>query len=274
MTDYRAIRKAVVPAAGLGTRLLPLSRICPKEILPLVNRPVLEWVINEMAAAGIAEMLVIVNQQKPMIQDYFGSGSNWNVHIEYTNQDKPLGLGHAVLLAENWVGEEPFLVAFGDCVIESNRAEPPSTRIYRHFINKDATAVALVEEVPLESVSRYGVLRPADDFISSKLEPFPASDIIEKPPIEQAPSRYAVAARWALSHSIFKELRTIQPGRSGEVQLTDAIHQSVASGGKLWGVPLLPNERRHDIGNVESYVRSFIHLASVSGYSVEGQRPQ
>src|SRR5579884_1948059 len=194
------IRRAVVPAAGLGTRLRPLSNAIPKELLPIGRLPVLAHVVSELRGAGITEVLFVVSQRKTQIRALFGSGLEAEnglpaVRFEYAVQEVQRGLGDAILHAEPWTEGEPFAVAFGDCLIEADGkagASGPLRRVMEtHRVNR-AAATVCVEQVPWERVSRYGVLAPEARTDRMPDEPFPAADIVEKPPRESAPSNFVV----------------------------------------------------------------------------------
>ena len=284
--------KAVIPAAGLGTRLRPLTNAMPKELLPIGRKPVLAWVAEELLGAGVTEALFIVNERKPQIRAYFGdfyapdetasspshsaatrqtagsdaqtnpTANGRTLRCEYVHQREQRGLGDALLYAEEWVGNAPFLVAFGDCLID---APPDSSAPLRRLIETHAhnggAASVLVETVDRAKVWRYGVLAPEHPLSGSPTVPFAARDIVEKPKVEDAPSNCVVAARWILPPEIFYYLHALAPDPRGEINLTDAVRQLRQDSGSLWAVPLLPNEARRDIGNFESFFANFIRAA-------------
>jgi UTP--glucose-1-phosphate uridylyltransferase len=234
------ITDAVIPVAGLGTRLLPITRSVPKEMLPLVDKPVVQYVVEELVAAGIRRIVFVTGQGKQAIEDYFQSGP---VEFLYTRQPEPRGLGDALRYAE---GFAPAVVALGDAVIEG--AVVP--RLISAYEGADA-AVA-VAEVPEAAVSRYGIVVSADGEVT---------DLVEKPAPGQVASRMAVMGRYVLGPRVFAALRETQPGAGGEVQLTDALRAVLGTGGRIRAVPLADGERRHDVGTVEGYCATFGHYA-------------
>lgn len=266
------IHKAVIPAAGLGTRLRPLTLAIPKELLPVGRRPVLAHIAAELRAAGMTEALFIVSDRKPQIRAFFGdlySGGADEAHLpplrcEYAVQTEQRGLGDALLYAEEWVGDSPFVVAFGDCIVEGLPDEDPATplrRLIETHIAEEAIATVLVESVPWDRVSRYGVIAPQNPLNALPTAPFAARDIIEKPAQENAPSNLVVAARWALEPAIFGALRRIGLDARGERNLTDAVSVLCEEQGGFWAAPLLSGEARRDIGSFETFFAAFVRAA-------------
>lgn len=248
----RPITRAIVPAAGWGTRLRPLTNAIPKEMLPLGRRPVLEYVLTELRACGIEQVLFIVSAGKEAIRKYFAHGDEFGLRCDYVEQREMRGLGDAVLHAEDWSQGEHFVVAFGDCIIEP-AAAPPLQRVLDTHALRDSIATVLAESIPRERSRSYGILAPAEnDPITA--QPFELAGVVEKPDPIDAPSAFAVAARWVLSPVVFEALRQTKPARNGELNLTDAIHGMIRSGSRSWAVPLLPGERRLDIGGWETYL--------------------
>lgn len=260
-TDAPNIKRAILPAAGLGTRLHPLTRAVPKEMLPLGRKPVLEYVVEEMRAAGMRRLLFVVSPDKEeMVRRYFGDGAAWGVRCDYVLQSERKGLGDAILRAEAWAEGEPVLVAFGDTVIESD-GTLPAARLVETYCARRADAVVLTERISHEKTSRYGILFPAVNLPDIPTEPFPLKGVIEKPAPEAAPSLMAVSARWALGPPVFGTLRKTPPGPNGEVALTDAVQTLLTRGGVGWAVPLLPGEARRDIGGWETYLTAAARAA-------------
>ncbi len=270
----KLVVKAVIPAAGLGTRLRPLTNAFPKELLPIGREPVLAHIVRELRLAGITQAAFIVSESKPQIRNYFGEEFDEAIsgrpdlpplRCAYLVQPHQKGLGDAILQAEEWTGGESFVVAFGDCLIDAPDSSLPLRRLLETFIRESAVAAVLVERVALEKVSRYGILSPhtpiESENESESEAPFRAGDIVEKPSPESAPSRLAVAARWALSPKIFDALRSGQLDSRGELNLTDPVRSLLKSGGALWGVPLMEGEARRDIGNYESFFAAFLRFA-------------
>jgi UTP--glucose-1-phosphate uridylyltransferase len=266
------IHSAVIPAAGLGTRLRPLTDAIPKELLPIGRRPVLAHILAELQAAGIRRALLVVSERKPQIRAAFGEsysaadlgGGNSvgePLRCDYVVQKEQRGLGDAIQYAEAWVGTEPFVVALGDCLIESPDPAAPLRRLIATRQEKQAAVALLTEAVSPERVSRYGVLAPAQPLSENPTEPFAVADLIEKPAPEVAPSRMVVAARYVLSPEIFAQLRRTPLDRRGELALADAIQGLCRAGAPVWAVPFLPGEARLDIGSYETFYAAFLRLA-------------
>ncbi len=271
------INIAVVPVAGLGTRLLPATKSQPKEMLPIGRKPVVQYVVEELAQAGMQRILFITGPGKASIENHFDLNAELIqvlrengkeellAHLDferaplqyfYTRQKRQLGLGHAVSCAESFVGSQPFAVALGDSVIGLNGVSDVLSRMKSCFFEKNAEAVIAFTEIPRERVSAYGVAKTAEDGDIFKLE-----DVVEKPDIDQAPSNLVIAARYLFAPGIFDALGQIQPGSGGEYQLTDAIRILLQAGSKVYGVRLTEAERRYDVGNFKSYYKAFIDFA-------------
>ena len=271
------INIAVVPVAGLGTRLLPATKSQPKEMLPIGRKPVVQYVVEELAHAGIQRILFITGPGKASIENHFDldneliqilrqngkedllaelSFERAPLQYFYTRQRQQLGLGHAVACARPFVGSQPFAVALGDSIIGLNAQSDVLGRMSRCFLQKKAEAVIAFTEVARDRVPYYGVAKPKDEGSVFELE-----DVIEKPLIEDAPSNLVIAARYIFAPSIFEALEQIQPGAGGEYQLTDAIRMVIQGGGKVYGVRLDTDEHRYDVGNFDSYFRAFVEFA-------------
>ncbi|MDE2125361.1 MAG: NTP transferase domain-containing protein [Armatimonadetes bacterium] len=241
----------------------PLTLTTPKELLPLGRRLVLQVVLAELATAGVRRVLIIVSPQKPQIQAALGS--SWReeggecVELEYAVQPEPRGSGDAVLRAEEWAAGEPVVVAFGDCVIAAGSAEPPLLRMQRCYSANGAGAVVLVEVVPAEHVSRYGIVRPMD--VVSAADPFLLSGLVEKPMPLEAPSNFAVSARFIVGPGIYTALRAQTPDFRGETNLTEAIATTAHEGPPVWAVPLRSGEERLDTGAFDGYLAAFVRHA-------------
>ena len=269
---------AVVPVAGLGTRLLPATKSQPKEMLPVGRKPVVQYVCEELTGAGLRRILFITGPGKTSLENHFDvneelvqllreSGKEellTSLEFEraeaqyfYTRQRKALGLGHAVLAARAFVGHEPFVVALGDSIIGLNRQSDIVRRMRQVFDDKQAAAVIALEEVPREDVRHYGIAQPRQS-VGGLIE---LADLVEKPDPADAPSTLAIAARYVLSPSIFEALDATPPGVGGEIQLTDAIRRLIRDGGRAYGIVLGPEERRFDIGNFDAYFRAFVEFA-------------
>ncbi len=262
------IRKAVVPVAGLGTRMLPLTRSVPKEMLPLGRKPAIHRVVDELAAAGIEQVLFITASHKYAIEEYFDPGGQAEgqprsraglktgdlpgppaMDYAFVRQEVPGGNGDAVRLAESFAGPDPFIVAWGDAVIRSATEESDVRRMVETHAQHNAACTIAVEYVPEEKVSRYGIVKPR--YVSDPA--FPIDDIVEKPAVENAPSRYAVSARYICGPDIFPALEATPRGQNGELWLADAIRNLLQAGGAVWCVPLGAGSRRYDIGTPLAY---------------------
>lgn len=247
----KRVRQAVIVAAGHGSRLRPITRAIPKEMLPIGRKPLLEHVVEEMRGAGMERILLVISPDKEMIRRYFGDGSEWRVEIEYVIQPAMRGLGDAVLCGGERAEGEPFLAAFGDCIVGPGCG--PAARLSAAHTAHGSMGTALCEDVPPERVRHYGILAPGPDGFDDDGS-FRVVDMVEKPDPNRAPSRWAVAARWVLGAEAIPYLRRIQPKANGECCLTDAIAAMAADGLPLRGTPLAGAERRLDIGRWESYL--------------------
>jgi len=271
------INIAVVPVAGLGTRLLPATKSQPKEMLPIGRKPVVQYVVEELARGGMRRILFITGPGKASIENHFDlnaelvqvlrengkedllaelSFDRAPIQYFYTRQRQQLGLGHAVSCAEPFIGNQPFAVALGDSVIGLNAESDIIDRMTKCFVANKAEAVIAFTEVARDRVPYYGVAKPREDSDIFELE-----DVIEKPSVDQAPSNLVIAARYVFAPAIFEALGQIQPGSGGEYQLTDAIRLIIQGGGKVYGVRLRPHERRYDVGNFDSYFQAFVEFA-------------
>ena len=273
-----AVDFAVVPVAGRGTRLLPLTKSQPKEMLPVGRKPVVQYVVEELARCGVGRMLFITGPGKTAIENHFDIDAELIANLRetgkedllqelaferadleyfYTRQRRQLGLGHAILCAKAMVGSQPFVVALGDSIIGLNAESRIVRLMIEQFESEKADAVIAFEGVLPEEVVHYGIACPKGEAGSV----FELNDLIEKPSVDEAPSNLAVAARYVFSPKIFSYLERTQPGKGGEIQLTDAIRMMIGDGGKALGVRLAKDESRFDIGNFESYFHAFIEFA-------------
>jgi UTP--glucose-1-phosphate uridylyltransferase len=271
------INIAVVPVAGLGTRLLPATKSQPKEMLPVGRKPIVQYVVEELTRVGMNQLLFITGPGKTSIENHFDvnaeliqslresgkeellaelSFERTPVQYFYTRQRQLLGLGHAVSCAEQFVGNQPFVVALGDSIIGMNAQSDVVQRMKQVFVEKQAAAVIAFEEVPPTDVYRYGIAAPKNSGDVFELE-----DVIEKPALNEAPSNLAIAARYVFAPTIFDAIRRTQPGVGGEFQLTDAVRLVISEGGKVYGLRLRGQEQRYDIGNFDSYFRAFVEFA-------------
>jgi UTP--glucose-1-phosphate uridylyltransferase len=268
---------AVVPVAGLGTRLLPATKSQPKEMLPVGRKPVVQYVVEELTRVGMRRILFITGPGKASLENHFdlndelvqtlreGGKEDLLAELEferaavqyfYTRQRQTLGLGHAVLCARSFVGNQPFVVALGDSIIGMHAESDVVGRMTRHFHEQQAAAVIAFEEVPDAEVAQYGIATPL-----TAGDVFEVADLIEKPSPREAPSNLAIAARYVLAPSIFEALDRTAPDKGGEIQLTDAIRAVMRGGGRVYGVRLRGGERRYDIGNFDAYFQAFVEFA-------------
>lgn len=271
MQTVRKVRKAVIPAAGLGTRFLPATKAQPKEMLPIVDKPAIQYIIEEAVASGIEDILIITGRNKRAIEDHFDRNVELelllrsqgkydllgqveelaNVTIHYIRQKEAKGLGHAVLCARHFVGNEPFAVLLGDDIID---AQTPCLKQLIDVYNDCQASVLGVQTVPKEKVSSYGIVQP---------EPYQdniwrAVDLIEKPPLAEAPSQLAVLGRYIIEPEIFELLAATPPGRGGEIQLTDALRQ-LAAQRPVYAYNF--EGRRYDVGDKQGYLEATVEFA-------------
>lgn len=274
--DYNdmKVRKAVIPAAGFGTRFLPATKSQPKEMLPIVDTPVIQYVVEEAVAAGITDILIIISKGKQVLEDHFDRSFELEAelaakerfeelawvrkiselaNIHYIRQQEMNGLGAALSLARHHVGDEPFAVLLGDTLMQSSTGVPVIRQLLDVFDHYQESVVAL-EEVPDERVSRYGVVdgtRVTDDVLLIR-------DLVEKPALEDAPSNLVIASRYVLTPEIFDHLLAVKPGKNGEIQLTDAMRLHVAKRA-IYGLKFAG--RRHDAGNKLDFIKTNITYA-------------
>ncbi|CVH77896.1 UTP--glucose-1-phosphate uridylyltransferase [Clostridiales bacterium CHKCI006] len=242
MTKTTKVRKAVIPAAGLGTRFLPATKALAKEMLPIVDTPTIQYIIEEAVKSGIEEILIITNSNKHSMENHFdksyeleerlkASGKDKEVkmindianlaNIYYIRQKEPKGLGHAILCAKSFIGDEPFAILLGDDVVVNKHSKPALQQLIDAYQQVHASVVG-VQTVPLEAVHKYGIVRPsASHPANGRLVKL--TDMVEKPKQEEAPSQLAVLGRYVLTPEIFELLETQGTGAGGEIQLTDAI---------------------------------------------------
>ena len=268
------VRKAIIPAAGYGTRFLPISKAVPKEMLPLVDKPVIQYVVEEAVASGITDILIVISRSKRAIEEHFHPAFDLESELEakgrceelddlrrmqsmarihFIWQPKMGGLGDAILYAKDHVGDEPFAVLLGDTVVTTQDESRPVTRQLADVVELHGGSAVALQEVPLEKVSRYGIL--GGDEISPGL--IRATQFVEKPKPEATPSRLAVSARYVLSPSIFAHLEKTPKGKGGELQLTDAM-ASLMREEALHG--LRYDGQRHDIGNKLDFIKANLHF--------------
>ena len=254
-----SVDTAVIPVAGLGTRMLPVSRLVPKEFLPLGRKSAIHFVAEELRDAGIRRMIFVVSPRKTSLHNLFGDPANRlegfeETEFEYVVQDEQLGLGHAILCAAEMVADSSFAVALGDCLI----GLPGQTDLLQQMIrHKSKNGIAIgFEHVPQERVHRYGIaMTDSNDPV------FRLNGLVEKPSIENAPSRLAICGRYVLQPSIFEALKQTSFDEKNELQLTDAINRIIDDGVSATGVRLADGVKRYDIGNMESYTHAYTEFA-------------
>lgn len=265
----------VIPAAGFGTRMLPAAKAVPKEMLPILSRPTIQYVVEEAVAAGSDDVLLVVSRDKKAIEDHFDRApeleqrlaangrSGWlasindlraKCRVHAVRQAEQLGLGHAVLQAQHHVGGRSFLCLLGDTIFSPPDRGPAAQLVAAHRrLGPDASIIGL-ERVPKEKVSKYGIVAGTE--VTPGL--LKLSALVEKPKPESAPSDLAIAARYLLAPRVFEHLSRVKPGTGGEIQLTDAIN-ALAAEGSVYGVVL--DSRRHDIGSPEGWLATNLQYA-------------
>ncbi|MBL9113825.1 MAG: UTP--glucose-1-phosphate uridylyltransferase [Verrucomicrobiaceae bacterium] len=270
----KRVRKAVIPAAGFGTRFLPISKAVPKEMLPLVDKPVIQYVVQEAVDSGITDILLIISRNKRAIEEHFhpiveleaeldAKGRTEELEqlrrlqsmarIHFVWQPKMGGLGDAVRFSRTFVGDEPFAVLLGDTVVTTPEESKPVTRQLMDVVESRGGFAVALQEVSDDKVSRYGILG------GTEVAPgvFLADQFVEKPQPRDAPSRLAVSARYVLSPGIFESLEEVGPGKGGELQLTDAMRALMAKE-PLHGVRY--DGKRHDVGNKLDFIKANVEF--------------
>ncbi|MCH3903212.1 MAG: UTP--glucose-1-phosphate uridylyltransferase GalU [Limosilactobacillus oris] len=269
----KRIRKAVIPAAGYGTRFLPVTKAIPKEMIPIVDKPVIQYIVEEALQSGIEEILIITGHGKRAIEDHFDTNIDLelqlrqqgkdqllhlvqnisSINIHYIRQKHMRGLGDAIRCAESFIDNEPFAVLLGDDVVY-NPEQPALKQMMDAFSRLGATMLGC-QEVPQELVSRYGIVQgqPTDDDRVVKL-----IDMVEKPAVDEAPSRLAALGRYILTPDIFEILRRVQPGKGGEIQLTDAL-RLMADREAVYAYTF--SGRSYDTGNKLGFLKATVEYA-------------
>ena len=267
------VRKAVIPAAGLGTRFLPATKACPKEMLPIVDKPTIQYIIEEALASGITDILIISGRTKRAIEDHFDRAPELeenllehgkedllkmvqeigNINIHFVRQKEPKGLGDAILCAKRFVGHEPFAILLGDDVVYND--EYPCLKQLIDVYNATGGSVLGCQTVPLEKVSSYGIVAsvPTDNERIFKVK-----DMVEKPAVVDAPSRLAVLGRYVITAEIFRILDHTAPGKGGEIQLTDAL-KVLARQQDMYAYDFIG--RRYDVGDKQGYLEAQVEYA-------------
>lgn len=268
------IRKAVIPAAGFGTRFLPETKAMPKEMLPIVDKPTIQYIVEEIRASGIEQILIISGHAKRAIEDHFDSSPELEQHlyesgkmdllrevrkvasvkIHYTRQQYMRGLGDAILCAKDFIDGEPFGVILGDDVVYNANGEPALRQLMDQYEKTGGTVIGC-QVVRPEMVSSYGIVdgKPTDDPNLLKVK-----DMIEKPSMEEAPSRFAALGRYVITPDVFEVLEQTKPGKGGELQLTDAL-RVMARNGSVYAYNF--TGKRYDTGNKLGYLKATVEFA-------------
>ena len=268
------VRKAIIPAAGLGTRFLPATKAQPKEMLPIVDKPTIQYIIEEVVASGIEDIMIVSGRGKRAIEDHFDKSYELEetlakkgkdkvlaevqeisnlANIHYIRQKEPKGLGHAINCASRFIGNEPFAVLLGDDIVKS---DVPCTKQLIDMYEKYECSVVGVQPVPDEDVSKYGIIAPMEE--QKKPGVITVESLVEKPDIKNAPSNYAIMGRYILTPDIFSILEDLPAGAGGEIQLTDALKilndvQSVVA------YPF--NGVRYDVGDKFGFIKASVDFA-------------
>ncbi|MBQ3225508.1 MAG: UTP--glucose-1-phosphate uridylyltransferase GalU [Clostridia bacterium] len=267
------IRKAVIPAAGLGTRFLPATKAVPKEMIPIVDKPTIQYIIEEAAASGITDLLIITSRTKKCIEDHFDKSYELEteleksgktavleemkqirsmMNIQYVRQAEPKGLGHAIYCAKSFVGNEPFAVLLGDDVVYN--AEKPCLSQMIEMYDKYRASVLGVQSVPESEVNKYGIV--SGEQIADRM--WRVHDMVEKPKREEAPTNVAVLGRYIITPEIFTHLENTKPGAGGEIQLTDAL-KTLAKEQEMYAYDFIG--RRYDVGNKMGFLEATVEYA-------------
>lgn len=266
------VKKAIIPAAGLGTRFLPATKAQPKEMLPIVDKPTIQYIIEEAVSSGIEEILIITGRNKRAIEDHFDKSVELEQELEvhekdellamvkdisnmaniyYIRQKEPKGLGHAISCARTFVGNEPFAVMLGDDVVDS---EVPCLKQLIDCYNEFKTTILGVQEVPQKEVSKYGIVKGMH--IEDRV--FKVKDLIEKPKVEEAPSNIAILGRYIITPQIFEILENTKPGKGGEIQLTDAL-KTLINNEAMYAYNF--DGRRYDVGDKLGFLQASVEFA-------------
>jgi len=271
---FQKVRKAVIPAAGLGTRFLPATKVTPKEMLPLVDKPLIQYAVEEAVAAGCTEVIIVTGRGKQTMEDHFDRAPELEAaltrrgktrqleqalsmtnlcRISYTRQSEPLGLGHAVLQAKELVGDEPFAVILPDDIV---CAKVPCMQQMVEAFARTQSSILASEEVEGDAISHYGALDCSEDPKDPRL--LIVRDMVEKPRPEEAPSQNAIIGRYILTPRIFSLLEQLQPGAGGELQLTDGI-KALLQHEKVYGFHY--EGKRHDAGEKLGFLKATVQFA-------------
>ncbi len=266
------VRKAIIPAAGLGTRFLPATKAQPKEMLPIVDKPTIQYIVEEAVASGIEDIIIVTGRSKRAIEDHFDKSYELEselqksgkedllemvqniskmANIHYIRQKEPRGLGHAIHCAKSFIGNEPFAVLLGDDVVDS---QVPCLKQMIDVYNEYKTSILGVQKVPDEDVSKYGIVNCVhiEDMV------YKVKDLVEKPKKEDAPSNIAILGRYIISSKIFEYLENTTPGAGGEIQLTDALKE-LSKTEVMYAYDFIG--RRYDVGNRIGFLEATVEFA-------------
>jgi len=266
------VKKAIIPAAGLGTRFLPATKALPKEMLPIVDKPTMQYIIEEAVASGIEEILIITGRNKKSIEDHFDKSvelelelenkhkdglleqvrdiSNM-VNIHFIRQKEPKGLGHAINCARTFVGNEPFAVMLGDDIVDS---EVPCLKQLMDCFEEKGKTILGVQEVAKENVDKYGIV----DGVKISDRVYTVNNLVEKPQVDQSPSNIAILGRYIITPEIFDILDNTEPGKGGEIQLTDALKTLIAQQDMY---AYVFEGRRYDVGDKLGFLEATVEFA-------------
>lgn len=270
----KKVTKAVIPAAGLGTRVLPATKAQPKEMLVIVDKPSLQYIVEELVKSGITDIVIVTGRNKNSIEDHFDysyelentlqkdgkdellekiENLSTMANIFYVRQNLPKGLGHAILKAKPFIGDDPFVIALGDDIVYN--PERPVAKQLIDVYEKYGSSIVGCQEVEEKDISKYGIVKPIERLDDSTCV---IEDFIEKPSIEEAPSNFACLGRYLLTGKIFKYLEEVKPGKGGEIQLTDAILDMLKDGERVLSYNF--EGKRYDIGNKVGLLKANIEF--------------
>lgn len=275
----KKVRKAVIPAAGLGTRFLPATKAQPKEMLPIVDKPTIQFIVEEAIKSGIEDILIITSGNKRSIEDHFDKsyeledtlekkgkkellkmvqGISNMANIHYIRQKEPRGLGHAILCAKSFINDEPFAVLLGDDIVYTEKDTETALKQLIQVYDQKGASVVGVQSVNKKEVDKYGIVKPSVNKLFENKRLFLLEDMVEKPPVSEAPSNLAVLGRYVLTPEIFDYLETIGAGAGGEIQLTDAIRDLL----QIQQIYAYDFEGlRYDVGDKFGFVKATIDFA-------------
>lgn len=268
----KKVRKAIIPAAGLGTRFLPATKSQPKEMLPIVDKPTLQYIIEEAVNSGIEEILIVTGRSKKSIEDHFDRSIELELELEqkgknemlelvrsisnmvdiyFIRQKEPKGLGHAIYCAKSFVGDEPFAVLLGDDIVDN---DVPCLKQLLNAYNEYNTSILGVQEVAKEDTNKYGILDVK--YIEDRV--YKVKDMVEKPKVEEAPSNMAILGRYIITPAIFDILENQKPGKGGEIQLTDAL-KTLGEHEAIYAYNF--EGRRYDVGDKLGFLEATVDFA-------------